>query len=86
MPQNVLAYPVTPCETLHPRRDGGGKGASGGGGCGARRDESWPLGRLMSLEGLQAKLTGTGNNKVRRYTFDLKVKIKGMPDSDKLKK
>lgn len=40
----------------------------------------------MSLEGLQAKLTGTGNNKVRRYTFDLKVKIKGMPDSDKLKK
>lgn len=39
--------------------------------------ESRPLGRLMSLEGLQAKLTGTGNNKVRRYTFDMKEKLEG---------
>ena len=42
--------------------------------------ESRPLGRLMSLEGLQAKLTGTGNNKVRRYTFELKEKIEEMLD------
>ncbi len=40
--------------------------------------KSRPLGRLMSLEGLQAKLTGTGNNKVRRYTADMKEKIEGM--------
>lgn len=37
--------------------------------------ESRPLGRLMAAEGLQAALTGTGNNKARRYTFDLKEKI-----------
>jgi len=37
--------------------------------------ESRPLGRLMGAEGLQAKLTGSGNNKVRRYTFDLKERI-----------
>jgi len=29
--------------------------------------ESRPLGRLMAAEGLQAWLTGTGNNKARRY-------------------
>lgn len=40
--------------------------------------KSRPLGRLMSLEGLQAKLTGTGNRKVRRYTADMKEKIEGM--------
>lgn len=44
--------------------------------------ESRPLGRLMSLEGLQATLTGTGNNKVRRYTFDMKEKIEGMLGSE----
>jgi hypothetical protein len=37
--------------------------------------ESRPLGRLMKAEGLQAKLTGTGNRKVRRYTADMKEKI-----------
>jgi len=29
----------------------------------------------MAAEGLQATLTGAGNSKVRRYTFDLKEKI-----------
>lgn len=29
----------------------------------------------MSKAGVQAKLTGTGNNKVRRYTFELKERI-----------
>jgi hypothetical protein len=40
-----------------------------------------PLGRLMAAEGLQAKLTGTGNNKTRRYTFELKEKIEALLDS-----
>lgn len=40
--------------------------------------KSRPLGVLMSKAGLQAQLTGTGNNKVRRYTFELKEKIEGM--------
>jgi hypothetical protein len=39
--------------------------------------KSRPLGVLMSKAGLQARLTGTGNNKVRRYTFELREKIKG---------
>jgi predicted transcriptional regulator len=37
--------------------------------------KSRPLGVLMSKAGVQAKLTGTGNNKVRRYTFELKERI-----------
>jgi hypothetical protein len=39
--------------------------------------ESLPLGVLMSRVGVQAKLTETGNNKVRRYTFDMEERIEG---------
>jgi len=48
--------------------------------------KSRPLGRLMAAEGLQAKLTGTGNNKVRRYTSELKEKIGGTLESGELEK
>ena len=47
--------------------------------------KSRPLGVLMSREGLQAKLTGTGNNKVRRYTIEMRPQIEKALECGELK-